>query len=585
MGARLPEEVVMADDRAADICLRMLESGPWPALIDSRQRMRALTYLFLGGATLGFLVWLLLAPDHGPDAPGILAPIGVSLAVAAVLWWRGERLPARSVPLAVALGTVLIGCDLYFAPRMVTSGSLAYLWVTFYAFSMLSLRTALAELTFVGLTYGAVLALDHISMAAARLAITLGTLTIAGLFIALIVSQLHHWAARTLEREAQLRQAQARFRSAFEDAAIGMALVGLDGRWLRANEALARLTGYPRRQLVGMSFRDLTPSSDLTADEAALGALVSGRQQTHHAEKRYYRADGAVVWVALSVSVVRDGDGRPAHLISQMQDITARKQAERELAQRALHDSLTGLPNRELFADRVSMAIARIERSGSPIAVFFIDLDRFKLVNDSLGHAVGDQLLIEVARRLRAEVRPSDTVARLGGDEFTLLCENTNEKQAEMIAARILKSLEQPLELDGRELFANASVGIAVRHDHHARAEGMLRDADAAMYRAKDQGRARYAVFNGGMRLGARELSRARLGSEPWKTEPAEAAGDPAELVRGELLSRTHRFVGRGEDHVLEQLDVVGVDRLLVDRDRLDDEVSGHLNGDHPAAG
>jgi diguanylate cyclase (GGDEF)-like protein len=199
------------------------------------------------------------------------------------------------------------------------------------------------------------------------------------------------------------------------------------------------------------------------------------------------------------VSVVRDGDGRPIHLISQMQDITARRAAERELAERALHDPLTGLPNRLLFTDRVQVALARSDRTGATVAVFFIDLDRFKLVNDSLGHAAGDRLLVEVAERLRGELRPSDTIARFGGDEFTVLCEQCTEPRATLVAERILASLARPFMIDGHELFANASIGIAFGHGSDAAAPVLLRNADAAMYRAKECGRSQFAVYDGGM--------------------------------------------------------------------------------------
>jgi diguanylate cyclase (GGDEF)-like protein/PAS domain S-box-containing protein len=306
--------------------------------------------------------------------------------------------------------------------------------------------------------------------------------------------------ARTRERETALARAEERFRSAFEDAAVGMALVGLDGRWLRVNDALGRLLGYPASKLVGMRFSDVTPEGDQAADEAALKGLVNGTLPVHQREKRYRRADGRIVWISLSVSLVRDDRGRPLHLISQMQDITDRKAAERELAERALHDPLTGLPNRALFLDRVQVALARTERTKQPLAVFFIDLDHFKLVNDSLGHAVGDGMLIDVARRLQSALRPSDTVSRFGGDEFTVLSENIDEAGAVEVAERITASLAEPFRAGGRELYASASIGATISRDHRVAPEAMLRDADAAMYRAKDDGRSRLVIFDGAMR-------------------------------------------------------------------------------------
>jgi diguanylate cyclase (GGDEF)-like protein len=248
-----------------------------------------------------------------------------------------------------------------------------------------------------------------------------------------------------------------------------------------------------------MSYRDLTPRQEVTADDAALAELVRGDRATYHTEKRYVRADGKTVWVALSVSAVRNHDGRLRHLISQMQDITARKAAEQKLERLALHDPLTGLANRVLFTDRVERAIARNERETAPIAVFFIDLDRFKLVNDTLGHGTGDRLLLSVADRLVRQVRPTDTISRFGGDEFTILCHNSDEERAGHVARRILESLSEPFSIDGRELTVDASIGIAICRRPGVRAETMVRDADAAMYIAKEGGGARYAIFEGGM--------------------------------------------------------------------------------------
>jgi len=214
-----------------------------------------------------------------------------------------------------------------------------------------------------------------------------------------------------------------------------------------------------------------------------------------HTENRYRRADGGIVWVSLSVSTVWSASGKPLHLISQMQDITDRKAAERELAERALQDPLTGLPNRLLFLDRVQVALARLARGRGSVAVFFIDLDRFKLVNDSLGHSVGDRMLLEVAARLRGTLRPSDTVSRFGGDEFTILCESIDEQDARTIAEQIQLALTKPMLIDAHELFATASMGVSICRDHGVAAEEMLRDSDAAMYRAKEEGRSRFVIF------------------------------------------------------------------------------------------
>ncbi|MBJ7330328.1 MAG: EAL domain-containing protein [Solirubrobacteraceae bacterium] len=190
----------------------------------------------------------------------------------------------------------------------------------------------------------------------------------------------------------------------------------------------------------------------------------------------------------------------------------AARRAEDQARHDAMHDPLTGLPNRVLFSDRLTQALARSERDGSPLAVLLLDIDRFKLINDSLGHVVGDELLREVAPRLSGAIRPSDTVARLGGDEFAVLCEDLeDEREAQEMAERLGACFLRPFALGGEQQFATASVGLVVANGH-AGAEELLRDADAAMYRAKEAGRGRYELFDEGMR--SRAVARLQVENE-----------------------------------------------------------------------
>jgi diguanylate cyclase (GGDEF)-like protein len=208
------------------------------------------------------------------------------------------------------------------------------------------------------------------------------------------------------------------------------------------------------------------------------------------------RADGSTVWVLVDMTLVRDSRNEPSYYFVQVRDITDRKRAEDALAHQALHDDLTHLPNRMLLVDRLTRSLAHAERSQRDVAVLFLDLDRFKLVNDGLGHVVGDELLVQVARRLSGAVRPADTVARFGGDEFVIVREDVDDpSDAITFAERIVQALHEPIALMGREVFTTASVGIAIG-GRHSSAEQLLRDADAAMYRAKDDGRARIELFS-----------------------------------------------------------------------------------------
>ena len=213
--------------------------------------------------------------------------------------------------------------------------------------------------------------------------------------------------------------------------------------------------------------------------------------------------DGRVRWVRARGQLIVDEVGEVAGMRGTCQDITERIEAQEALTHNALHDPLTGLPNRSLLLDRIEVALARSARIGKSVAVLFLDLDRFKLINDSRGHAVGDEVLREVAERLRAAVRPSDTVGRLGGDEFVVICEDgVAAWEATVLGERLIRTLEMPFQVEGGEVFVNVSIGIAIAEES-ASADDLLRDADVAMYQAKQRGRARCEFFDEAMRTEA----------------------------------------------------------------------------------
>jgi diguanylate cyclase (GGDEF)-like protein/PAS domain S-box-containing protein len=300
--------------------------------------------------------------------------------------------------------------------------------------------------------------------------------------------------------EAALRAAEERFRRSFDDAAIGMALVAPDGRFLGTNLALCEILGYPEEDLLGKTFQDITHPDDVEGDLDHLRKMLAGEIRTYQVEKRYFHKDGHVVWVLLSVSLVQDEGGEPLYFVSQIQDASKRKAMEEWLQHQALHDALTNLPNRKLFLDRLGHALTRTERRRSRrVAVLFMDLDNFKVVNDSLGHEVGDLLLFAVAERLKGCLRSEDTLARFGGDEFVVLLEDVDDpKEPIRVAERIIDELRDPFVLDGRQLYVKASIGIALGEDRTKNSDELLRDADTAMYRAKDQSSG-YSVFDPAM--------------------------------------------------------------------------------------
>ena len=307
--------------------------------------------------------------------------------------------------------------------------------------------------------------------------------------------------------EEALRESEERFRGTFEDAPNGVALVGLpssspeaDKRYLRVNRALCEMLGYSEELLLSKTSSEVTHPDDLEECEARTQQIMRDGGSKYAIEKRYVRSDGRVVWVMLNVSLIRDSEGNPSHFVSQFQDVTDRKALEERLRHQALHDTLTDLPNRRLFVDRLEQALERTGRRDRLVAVLFMDLDNFKGVNDSLGHDVGDLLLVAVAERLERYLGPEDTLARFGGDEFAVLMGDMEAAdEAARVAERIAEGFGSPFLVGDRELYARASIGIATGGACTKSPEDLLRDADTAMYRAKDEGSGHYSMFDPAM--------------------------------------------------------------------------------------
>jgi len=315
----------------------------------------------------------------------------------------------------------------------------------------------------------------------------------------------HHVDA--IEREAELgarhvRELEAserRFHSAFTHASIGMALVSPAGRVVQANEALRGLLGLGSYESISQRLvTDFVDAADVALLNARLAMLNAKQIDSFSVELQLRHGEGDVVWAAVHGSFVSDIESASPSLILQLQDVTARREAEARLQYIAFHDSLTGLPNRRRFQDELEQAIARSNADPArQFSLMFLDFDRFKLVNDSLGHAIGDEFLIAVARRIQKNVRPNDIVARLGGDEFAILSDDIGqERYAVTLAERLLDSLGQPFRIAGTDINTSASIGITFSSLGYGAPSDMLRDADAAMYRAKFNGRARYAIFD-----------------------------------------------------------------------------------------
>ena len=317
-----------------------------------------------------------------------------------------------------------------------------------------------------------------------------------------------------LQRDAtERKRTEEALRESEERYALA-ALGANDGLWdwdLRTD----RVYYSPRwRMLLGLENSELTEApeewlgrvhpSDGEALRAGLDAHLTGKSTAFRCEFRMRHADGTYRWMISRGLAVRGDDGIALRMAGSQTDISARKLAELQLEHDAYHDTLTGLPNRALLMDRLRQAIRRSKRRPDyRFVLLFLDLDRFKLINDSLGHQAGDQVLISIARRLEVCLRPTDTVARLGGDEFVVLLDDLKDTDAQTVAGRIRQELSSPFRIEGREVFISASIGITHGTSDLERAEDMLREADTAMYRAKSAGKNRHETYETSMHLQA----------------------------------------------------------------------------------
>jgi diguanylate cyclase (GGDEF)-like protein/PAS domain S-box-containing protein len=297
-----------------------------------------------------------------------------------------------------------------------------------------------------------------------------------------------------VEAERVRQAAESLFEIGFEQAGIGVAIVGLDGVPIRVNPAVCTMLGRPADELVGRLWTEYNHPEDESPRPGITDRLQSGHD-TYADERRYVRPDGSVVWASTYVSLVRDESRTPQYLLVQLLDITERKHMEQELSEQALHDSLTGLPNRAFLADRLRHGLAEARRLGTSLGVVFLDVDHFKVINDSLGHTSGDDLLRHAADRITGAIRADDTAARFGGDEFVIVCDDVSVATISTIAEDVLEALGELCVIGNQEMNVTASVGIAIA-DAHSTPESLLRDSDAAMYRAKDRGRGRIEVYD-----------------------------------------------------------------------------------------
>jgi diguanylate cyclase (GGDEF)-like protein/PAS domain S-box-containing protein len=299
--------------------------------------------------------------------------------------------------------------------------------------------------------------------------------------------------------ERELEQREKRFRTIVEKSWSGVVLLDGELRFSFAGSSTQHLIGYEEHELIGRSIFDFVHSRELDGARRSLGGVLSLPNREAHGELRFRHKDGRWIWIeGFSQNLLHEPS--VAAIVLNYRDVSQRKETEKQLEYRAHYDSLTGLPNRLLFRDRLVHSLAQAQRNRVGVAVMYLDVDHFKLVNDGLGHSFGDLLLADIARRLQSCLRASDTISRIGGDEFSILLpEVTNTEAVAGVARKILDSLAQPFQVDGHDLFVTASIGISCHPSDGDDAETLLKCADAAMYRAKELGRNQAQLFTASM--------------------------------------------------------------------------------------
>ncbi|GIH12393.1 putative bifunctional diguanylate cyclase/phosphodiesterase [Rugosimonospora africana] len=355
---------------------------------------------------------------------------------------------------------------------------------------------------------------------------------IAGLQGALASGYTWALRRRTLDDQEQAwdalaaaqAQAEARFRAVFASAAIGIGIADISGRILEANQALADLLGYPIEELRQLTVWDLSHPDDEPSSWDGYQQVIGGEVDYIRRNRRYRRRDGSTVYTEMTLSLLRDRDGRPRYTVAMIQDVTDRQRLHARLRHEARHDPLTGLPNRRLFLERMNELFAATDRDRR-VGLCYLDLDDFKVVNDTLGHDLGDRLLAAIAARLEVAVsRLGHFVARIGGDEFVVLVsDSTDTEQVVGVARDVLAALEAPVPIAGQELTVGASVGVVERAVRGSDVEDMMKAADTTLFWAKSAGGRRWALFDEDRH--AREVTRYTL-----------SATMPAALERGEFV-------------------------------------------------
>jgi PAS domain S-box-containing protein len=301
--------------------------------------------------------------------------------------------------------------------------------------------------------------------------------------------------SRLARATEEIAESEESIRQLFEGAPIGIAKLGLDGRLLEVNRSFAEIVGREPEELVGFDMRSLTHPDDIAPTEALIHALVAGETDRIQFEKRYFHADGHVVWVSVNGSVVRDSQGSPLFLIGQTEDVTERRALREELALIAVTDPLTGLPNRALFMEHLEQALQRAEATGRHVALMFLDLDRFKLVNDGIGHDAGDRLLRRVGQRLQRSLPFGRRAGPVRWRRVHRALRGRRRARGHRSGGRLRQAMATPVVEPDFEQFVSLSIGVALSTSATMAPSVLLRCADVAMYQAKHLGPGRVVIY------------------------------------------------------------------------------------------
>lgn len=296
--------------------------------------------------------------------------------------------------------------------------------------------------------------------------------------------------------EINLQEEKKRFETIFELTHTGIALLNLDGRLLRVNQCLCELLGYTEAELLTLNFYFLVRQTDLNDMQIYIQQLIDQKIKVYQAEQQCMKKNGDPLWIMTTLSLIHDNISKPIYFILQVQNITLQKKAEESLRHMAYHDALTGLANRNKLEQFMIHELASARRHQRGFALLFLDLDRFKAINDTIGHEAGDLLLQIIAERLHSAVRVTDMVARLGGDEFVLLITDVKKTESvALIAQKILHNVLQVIMIKGQEIYITTSIGISLYPYDGQTIQALMKNADLALYRAKEQGRNNYQFY------------------------------------------------------------------------------------------